>query len=160
MKLSGTYSRTGGVFRLYGRFERIVSAVLVAFVSVIILYSVGVLAITLYKEFAAGALVEVEALKDTFGLILTILILVEFNHSIAFALHRRMGVLQVRVIVLITIIVIARKLILLDYAKTDLDTLLGLGGLALALGLLYWLLSHAAAPPFAAGTADRESESG
>jgi uncharacterized membrane protein (DUF373 family) len=84
-------------------------------------------------------------LKDTFGLILSILILIEFNRSIRSRLQRRSGVLQVRVIVLITIIVIARKLILLDdYAKTDLETLLGLGGLALSLGLLYWLLNHAA----------------
>lgn len=81
------------------------------------------------------------ALKDTFGLILTLLILIEFNHSIALAMRRRSGVLQVRIIVLITIIVIARKLILLDYAKTGTDTLLGLGGLALSLGALYWLLT-------------------
>jgi uncharacterized membrane protein (DUF373 family) len=158
MRVSDAISRSGGLYRLYGRFELAVSAVLLIFVSVIILYSIGVLAITLYGEFAAGVLLEVTALKDTFGLILSILILVEFNHSIALAMHRRAGALQVRVIVLISIIVIARKLILLDYTKVALETLFGLGGLALALGLLYWLLSHAAAAPFARGTADRESE--
>jgi uncharacterized membrane protein (DUF373 family) len=159
MKFSNTIRRSGGLYRLYGWFELIVSAVLLVFVSVIILYSVGVLAVTLYDELtASGQLVAAAALKDTFGTILTILILLEFNHSIALAMHRRAGVLQVRVIVLISIIVIARKLILLDYAKVTLETLLGLGGLALALGLLYWLLSHATVAPFAHGTADRESE--
>jgi uncharacterized membrane protein (DUF373 family) len=158
MKLSDAISRKGGLYRLYSQFELVVSAVLLVVVSIIILYSVGVLAITLYNEFAAGGLVEVAALKDTFGRILTILILIEFNHSIALAMHRRAGVLQVRVIVLISIIVIARKLILLDYTKVTLETLSGLGGLALALGLLYWLLSHATAPPFTRGTADCESE--
>ena len=115
------------------------------FVSFVIVYSVAILAGTLFDEFSGGVhLVEATALKDTFGLILSILILVEFNHSIALATHRRSSVLQVRVIILITMIVIARKLILLDYAKTSLETLVGLGGLALTLGLLYWLLSHAA----------------
>jgi uncharacterized membrane protein (DUF373 family) len=98
----------------------------------------------LFTELTDGVhLVETAALKDTFGLILTILILVEFSHSIALSMRRRSGILQVRVIVLISIVVIIRKLILLDYAQTTLDALAGLGGLALALGLLYWLLGNA-----------------
>ena len=84
---------------------------------------------------------EVGLFKDTFGSILTILILLEFNHSIITALRQRTGAMQVSMIVLIAITVIARKLILLDYASTSLDTLLGLGGLAIALGGLYWLLA-------------------
>jgi uncharacterized membrane protein (DUF373 family) len=159
MKLPDTIGRSGGLYRLYGRFELVVSAILLILVSVIIVYSLVVLAVTLFEEFVVGArLVEATALKETFGLILSILILVEFNHSIALAMHRRTGVLQVRVIILISIIVIARKLILLDYTNISVEALFGLGGLALALGLLYWLLSHARAPPFAAGTADRENE--
>jgi uncharacterized membrane protein (DUF373 family) len=149
--------KAGGLYRFYIGFELAVSAVLLTFVSFIIVYSVAVLAVTLFDEFAAGVHInEVAALKDTFGLILTILILVEFNHSIALGIRRRSGGLQVRVIILITIIVIARKLILLDYAATRIETLLGLGGLALALGLLYWLLSKAAARPAAGGTAENE----
>ena len=85
--------------------------------------------------------VEVAAFKDTFGLILTILILLEFNHSIVSALRQRAGSIQVNIIVLITITVIARKLILLDYASASPESLAGLGGLALALGALYWLIA-------------------
>jgi len=85
--------------------------------------------------------IEVAAFKDTFGPILTILILLEFNHSIVSALRRRAGSIQVSIIVLITITVIARKLILLDYASATPESLLALGGLALALGALYWLIA-------------------
>ena len=74
-------------------------------------------------------------------MILTVLILLEFNHSIVSALRQRTGSIQVSIIVLITITVIARKLILLDYASASLETLLGLGGLALSLGALYWLIA-------------------
>jgi len=85
---------------------------------------------------------EVGALQDTFGHILTVIILVEFNHSIVLAIRQRSGAIQVRIIVLITIIVLARKLVLLDYAAASMETLLGLGGLALSLGGLYWLISN------------------
>jgi len=141
-----TLRKAGRPFRLYIGFELVVSVVLLIFVSLIIVYSLAVLAATLFDEFASGIhFIEAAALKDTFGLVLSILILVEFNHSIALGIRRRSGVLQVRVIILITIIVIARKLILTDYATAHIETLLGLGGLSLSLGLLYWLLSHAAA---------------
>ena len=150
MTLLETLRKAGGLYRLYIGFELVVSVVLLIFVSLIIVYSLAVLAATLFDEFASGIhLIEATALKDTFGLVLSILILVEFNHSIALGIRRRSGVLQVRVIILITIIVIARKLILTDYATARIETLLGLGGLALVLGLLYLLLSTAAArrPP-------------
>ena len=128
--------------RIYDQFELIISAILLVVISAIIIYTTAVMIITLAEDIAVGIhFTDQNALKDTFGLILSILILIEFNHSIALAMRRRSGVLEVRVVILISIIVIARKLILLDYAKTGLDTLLGLGGLALSLGALYWLLS-------------------
>ncbi len=75
-------------------------------------------------------------------MILTILILLEFNHSIYVALTQRLGAIQVRTVVLITILVIARKLMLRDFETLDVQTLLGFGGLLLALGGLYWLISR------------------
>lgn len=130
------------IHRLYDRFETAISSIVIGFVSIIIVYSVIMVGVTLFQDLQVGIyLHEATAMKDTFGLILTVLILIEFNHSIVLAMRRHTGVLQVRVVVLITVIVIARKLILLDYAKTSMQTLLGLGGLALALGALYWILS-------------------
>jgi uncharacterized membrane protein (DUF373 family) len=45
-------------------------------------------------------------------------------------------------VVLIAVLVIARKLTLLDYATVDVRTLLGFAALLLALGGLYWLIAH------------------
>lgn len=128
--------------RLYDQFEIGISAILLVIIGIIIIYSTAIMVTMVVGDIHAGVhSSDQNAMKDTFGLILTILILIEFNHSIALAMRRHSGVLEVRVVILISIIVIARKLILLDYAKTGLDTLLGLGGLALSLGALYWLLS-------------------
>ena len=111
-------------------------------ISIIIVYALILVGITLVDDFRAGIMfMETGALKDTFGLVLTVIILVEFNHSIVLAIRQRSGAIQVRIIVLIAIIVIARKIVLLDYAAASVETLLGFGGLALSLGGLYWLVS-------------------
>ena len=127
---------------LYEWFEQIILGIVVFIISLVIVYSLILATVTLFNDLISGmGFVETGALKDTFGLILTVIILVEFNHSIVLAIRQRSGAIQVRIVVLITIIVLARKLVLLDYATASVETLLGLGGLALSLGGLYWLIS-------------------
>ena len=127
---------------LYEWFEKIILGIIVLIMSFVIVYSLILAATTLFQDLASGiGSMENSALKDTFGLILTVIILVEFNHSIVLAIRQRSGAIQVRIVVLITIIVLARKLVLLDYTTASRETLLGLGGLALSLGGLYWLIS-------------------
>jgi uncharacterized membrane protein (DUF373 family) len=127
---------------IYEWFEQIVLSILVLIVCLVIVYSLIIATIKIFEDLVSGiGFIETAALKDTFGLILTVIILVEFNHSIVLAIRQRSGAIQVRIVVLITIMVLARKLVLLDYAAASVETLLGLGGLALALGGLYWLIS-------------------
>ena len=126
----------------YQRFEQVVSRIVMAFVAVVIVYSVVLVAIELVIDFGLGrAFMEMELLQDVFGSILTILILLEFNHSIAVALKQKTGIIQARIVVLIAILVIARKIILLDFKTASIEMLAGHAGVALALGALYWLMS-------------------
>lgn len=127
---------------LYDQFELVVSLIVVFLVSAVIVYATILTSIEIVRAFLKGMeFLDAEVFKDTFGLILTLLILLEFNHSIVSALRRQAGPIQVTIILLITITVLARKLILLDYASATPGMLLGLGGLALALGALYWLIA-------------------
>ena len=126
----------------YQRFEQVVSRIVMAFVAVVIVYSVVLVAIELVIDFGLGrAFMEMELLQDVFGSILTILILLEFNHSIAVALKQKTGIIQARMVVLIAILVIARKIILLDFKTASIEMLAGHAGVALALGALYWLIT-------------------
>ena len=126
----------------YERFEQIVSRIVMMLIAALIVYLLIFIAVDLFDEFKRGlALADVEALKDVFGSILTILILIEFNHSIALALSKRSGVLQARFVVLIAILVIARKVILLDFSTATFEQLIGISGIAIAFGLLYWLIN-------------------
>ncbi len=90
---------------------------------------------------SAVQFMEQELLQDVFGSILTVLILLEFNHSIAVSLKQKTGIIQARIVVLIAILVIARKIILLDFKTASIEALAGHAGVALALGALYWLIT-------------------
>jgi uncharacterized membrane protein (DUF373 family) len=126
----------------YGQFERIALASVLLMLAVITVYAIVFVAIKLMGDLALGeSFLDKAALQDTFGLILTVVILLEFNHSIYVALTERSGAIQARIVVLIAILVIARKLMLRDFEAIDAQTLLGYGGLLLALGALYWLVS-------------------
>jgi uncharacterized membrane protein (DUF373 family) len=125
----------------YGQFETIVLGSVLVMLGVVTVYAIVLVAIKILGDMALGeSFLDKAVLQDTFGLILTIIILLEFNHSIYVALTQRTGAIQARIVVLITILVIARKLMLQDYAAVDYESLLGFGGLLLALGGLYWLI--------------------
>lgn len=142
---------------IYERFEQLVSRFIMLLISCIIVYSLILTTITLVTQVTFDPqFLDREALKDVFGAILTILILIEFNHSIAMALTKKSGVLQARYVVLIAVLVIARKVILLDFAATSFETLVGIAGIAVGFGLLYWLITVA----FRGSTADLTSPSG
>jgi uncharacterized membrane protein (DUF373 family) len=125
----------------YGQFERIALGAVLLMLAVITVFAIVLVAIKLAGDLTLGeSFLDKAALQDTFGLILTIVILLEFNHSIYVALRERSGAIQARIVVLIAILVIARKLMLRDFEALDYQTLLGFGGLLLALGALYWLI--------------------
>jgi len=143
----------------YERFEQLASRIVMVLISALIVYLLIFVAINLFDQFKQGvAFADVEALKDVFGSILTVLILIEFNHSIALAISKRSGVLQVRFIVLIAILVIARKVILLDFSTATFEQLIGISGIAIAFGLLYWLISLRSSDLFPRRETDRSGE--
>jgi uncharacterized membrane protein (DUF373 family) len=128
----------------YQRFEQVVSRIIMAFIALIIVYSLILVAIELAVDFRlVHDFMEQELLQDVFGSILTVLILLEFNHSIAVSLKQKTGIIQTRIVVLIGILVIVRKIILLDFKTASIETLAAHAGVALALGALYWLMSVA-----------------
>ena len=126
----------------YERFEQLMLHVILLFISIISVFMLVLVTVQLVNDFQLGeSFMDKAALQDTFGSILTILILLEFNHSVAISIKSKTGAIQVRIIVLISILVVVRKLMLLDYASANIQTLLGFASLLLALGALYWLIA-------------------
>jgi uncharacterized membrane protein (DUF373 family) len=127
---------------LYERFEQIVCLVLTVVVSGVVVASLAVLLFRVAGLLLLGVVdpAEPAVFQAIFGMIVTVLIALEFNHTLLGVLERRHSIVQVRTVVLIALLAIARKFLILDLKEAEHTTLLGLAGAALALGGVYWLV--------------------
>jgi uncharacterized membrane protein (DUF373 family) len=126
-------------------FERLATRVIMVVLAFLTLYALVAACIELATDLRLGAeFVEKELLQDTFGSILTVLILLEFTHSVHTSIRHRSAIIEARSIILIAVIVVARKLILVDFQTATWQQVTTYGGIALALGVLFWLLGAAA----------------
>jgi len=73
-------------------------------------------------------------------MVLTLLIALEFKHSLMVVLHHRRNVVQTRSVILIALLALVRKFIVLDLYQTEPSTVAALAGAALALGIVFWLV--------------------
>jgi len=75
-----------------------------------------------------------------FGAIFTVIIALEFKHSLLVVLAQHENVIRVRTIILIALLAITRKFILLDLHQVGASELFSLSAAVLALGIVYWLV--------------------
>jgi len=127
---------------LYERFEQAVALVLTFVVSCVIVVAIAnlVFAAGLNLFFNRLAPLDHTAFQDIFGLILTALIALEFNHTILSILHRKESIVQLRTVILIALLAMARKFIIIDVTAVEPLTVISLASAVLALGSVYWLV--------------------
>lgn len=73
-----------------------------------------------------------------FGIFLNVLIAIEILENITAYLRKH--VIQAELVIVTSLIAIARKIIILDFAKTDGLELIGLGIAVFALAITYWII--------------------
>ena len=78
--------------------------------------------------------------QSIFGEIMTLLIALEFNHTLRYIVTKHQSVIQTKVVLLIALLAVARKFIILDMHETTPGVLLGLAAITLALGVTYRLM--------------------
>lgn len=127
---------------LYEKFEQVVIFLLSAIIAVVVMASVWALLREVVNRLVLGALdtLDFATFQVVFGMIFTVVIALEFKRSLLVATERRFGILQVRTIVLIALLAIARKFIILDLGETSPAKIAALAGAALALGAVHWLV--------------------
>jgi uncharacterized membrane protein (DUF373 family) len=127
---------------LYEKFEQIVISFLSAIITVIVVASVWSLLREVVNRLVLGAFDRLDfvTFQVVFGMIFTVVIALEFKRSLLVATERSFGILQVRTIVLIALLAIARKFIILDLGETEPAKIAALAGAALALGAVHWLV--------------------
>ena len=129
---------------LFEKFEHIVSLLIMVMISIIILIALVRLGKNVFSLLVVNALdpLDFKNFQMIFGNILTLFIAMEFRHSIQSVLHRTGHIIQVRTILLISMLAIARKFIVMDKAMPA-ETMAALALILVSLGVVYWLLKYA-----------------
>jgi len=130
------------VMTLYEKFEQGVALILTGLIAVIIVVAL----LELTKEIFRLVLVDAANPLDhtlfqaLFGQILTVLIALEFKHSILKVVARKESIIQVKTVLLIGLLAISRKFIVLDVGEIQAETILALAAAVMALAIAYWLI--------------------
>jgi uncharacterized membrane protein (DUF373 family) len=141
-KPSGLTREQWSAMTLYEKFEQVVILVLSALIAVIVVASLWALLREVMNRLVLGAFgtLDYPTFQVVFGMIFTVVIALEFKRSLLVATRRSFGILQVRTIVLIALLAIARKFIILDLGQTEPAKIASLAAAALALGAVHWLV--------------------
>ena len=141
---------------LYQRFERLLAVVLTGLIGLVILVALYRLAASVVMGLVAGALdpADPAVFQAIFGEVLTLMIALEFNHTLHLAGARHESVVQTRVVVLIALLALARKFIVMDFASATPEQVVALAAMAVALGLAYRLTRDV---PGSRGRAERRA---
>ena len=126
----------------YQRFEGFVAFVLTLVIVLVILVALFRLTFSVVTGLLLGVLNPLDpgVFQTVFGEILTLLIALEFNHTLQYVVKREQSIIQTKVVILIALLAVARKFIVLDLREVDSGQLLALAAITLALGLAYWLM--------------------
>jgi len=129
---------------LFERFEYVVMLFVSFILAIIIMAALARLVENVYQLLLAQITdnTEFKAFQATFGMLLTLLIAFEFRNSVNAVLEGKGLLIQVKIVVLIAIIALARKFLVLDSKEYDAGIMLAYAAIALSLGIIYWLLSR------------------
>ena len=78
--------------------------------------------------------------------VMTLLIALEFNHTLRYVVTKHQSIIQTKIVVLIALLAVARKFIILDIREATPGDMLGLASITLALGATYWLVRRGSDP--------------
>ncbi|HEX9443831.1 MAG TPA: phosphate-starvation-inducible PsiE family protein [Candidatus Binatia bacterium] len=126
----------------YERFEQVIATVLSLVIAAVIVIALFQLLHQVLPLLVSGAvnLLDPEVFHALFGSIMTLLIAMEFRHSIIRVALRHQGIIQVKTVLLIALLALSRKFLILDVSGTNAATIAALASATLVLGIVYWLL--------------------
>lgn len=139
--LTKTFRAQWAVMTFYERFEQVIALVLSAVIAVIIVVSLLQLMSIVFTLLILDVFnpLDHKVFQTVFAMIMTLLIAMEFKHSIVRVALRRDSIIQVKTVILIGLIALARKFVILDPEASP-GKIAALAGATLALGATYWLL--------------------
>jgi uncharacterized membrane protein (DUF373 family) len=132
------------VMSFYERFEHIVVIILSFVISIVVLFALLQLVKKVFSLLLHDTLdpMDHHVFQVIFGMIMTLLIAMEFKHSILKVLERHSHIVQAKAVILIALLALTRKFIVINFETTEPFKLIALGFSVLVLGGVYWLLNQ------------------
>jgi uncharacterized membrane protein (DUF373 family) len=129
---------------VYEKFEQSVVAVLTLMIALIVVMATWQLLLHTLKLVGDHLVnpADPQVFQGLFGMVLTVLIALEFKHTLLVVRHHRRAIVQVRAVVLIALLALVRRFIILDLYQTTPSVIAALAGAALALGVVFWLVDN------------------
>lgn len=128
--------------RILKAVERIIIIILIVLMAIVLLVAAAEVGIIVFKELtdpqSNGFFFNIDGLINIFGFFLTVLIGFELFETVR--LYLKENVFHGEVILLVSLIAVARKVILLDYTKEDPMTLIAIAALIAAISGGYYLI--------------------
>lgn len=133
------------ILTFYQRFETSLAYLLTLVIAAVIAVALARLVVSVVNTLVLQSLnpLEHSVFQKVFGEIMTLLIAMEFNHTLRYEISRELGVIQARVVILIALLALARKVVILDVHDLTPAVVTSLGVLAFSLGATYWLIREA-----------------
>src|ERR1700746_1690459 len=129
---------------IYEKFEQtVVSALTLVIAGIVTIATWQLLLHTLnLVDSHVVKLADSQVFQRIFGMVLTVLIALEFKHTLLVVRHHRRAIVQVRAVVLIALLALVRRFIILDLYQTTPSVIAALAGAAVALGIVFWLVGN------------------
>src|SRR3979490_3640212 len=129
---------------IYEKFEQTVVSVLTLVIAGIVTLATWQLLLHTLNlvESHVVNLADSQVFQSLFGMVLTVLIALEFKHTLLVVKHHCRAIVHVRAVVLIALLALVRRFIILDIYQATPSVIAALAGAALALGLVFWLVGN------------------
>ncbi len=134
--------RHWSVMTFYERFEHLVALALTGLITIVITVALWRLGNEVFRMLVLDAFdpLDYAVFQTIFGMIMTLLIAMEFKHSILQVLERKAHIIQVKTVLLIALLALARKFIILDASEMSAAKMGALAFCVIGLGIAYWLI--------------------
>jgi uncharacterized membrane protein (DUF373 family) len=129
---------------LYEKFEQTIVSVLTLVIAAIVTIATWQLLLHTVKLLESNlvSVADSQVFQSIYGMVLTVLIALEFKHTLLVVKHHRRAIVQVQAVVLIALLALVRRFLILDFYQTTPSVIAALAGATLALGIVFWLVGN------------------
>ncbi len=125
----------------YQWFEKLVIAALTLLVALSVLLTLAQSGVALYKVVVSDThLLNHDAFIKVFGTFMTVLIALEFNHTVLADITVKAPLVKVRAVILVALLALSRKVVLVDFKEVEYTSMIGLAVLIVAVAGAYYVL--------------------